>query len=286
MNHDALQEMIALDALDLLDEAESRALAERLASDANGQQEAKDFRDAAAMLAYMVDPVKPPAALRVAVLAKIREETNALSGNGGAPARANVVPMTRPIAKSPVGAGSQRAMNDRLWRFGAIAAALLLSVCIVTLGMLWSRLGEARAEVSRLRGVESELARTKEQAERAEATASLLRDPEARIGVLAGTSQAPRAHGRVMLDPRTGEALLLSFDLPPVPPGKAYQLWFIADGVPLPGGVFTTDATGRVVLRETVPIEGRRAAVFAITLEDAGGSPVPKGQKYLAGPLS
>lgn len=292
MTHDEQKEMIALHALDLLDEAESRALASHLASSAEDERELARMRDAAAMLAYTVASVAAPTHLRDELLAKIRAMKSNTNTSGGSSMLSheselpsNVVSLSRAKPR-PVNALDGSRFVSSAWRYGAIAAALVLGVCIVALGMTWKRLGETRREVARLRAVETELAVERERAEKAEAIAQMLRSPDARIAVLAGTPQAPRAHGRFVFDAQTGDAMLVSFDLPPAPAGKAYQAWFIADGIPLPGGVFTADAAGRVVFRERVPASGRRAALFAITLEDAGGAQKPQGQQFLAGKLS
>jgi anti-sigma-K factor RskA len=292
MTHDEIKEMIALHALDLLGEAESHALESHLASSADDEREFAQLRDTVAMLAYTVAPIAPPSHSREALLEKIRKTKPNTNSSGGASelsrepeTPSNVVPLSRAKPRpTPAFDGSRLVFSA--WRYGAIAAALLLGVCLVALGTAWQRLGETRAEVARLRAIESTLASERERADKAEAIAAMMRSPDARIALLAGTPQAPRAHGRFVFDAQTGEALLVSFDLPPAPAGKAYQAWFIADGVPLPGGVFTADAAGRVVFREQVPTSGRRAALFAITLEDAGGVQKPQGQQFLAGKLS
>ncbi|HEX8423325.1 MAG TPA: anti-sigma factor, partial [Pyrinomonadaceae bacterium] len=100
---------------------------------------------------------------------------------------------------------------------------------------------------------------------------------------LSGTKVAERARARLTFDARTGRAMLMAADLPPAPTGKAYQLWFIAEGKPpMPGSVFQPDARGHAEMHETIPPEGRSdAAVFAVTLEPAGGVSAPTGEMYL-----
>jgi anti-sigma-K factor RskA len=93
---------------------------------------------------------------------------------------------------------------------------------------------------------------------------------------------AERARARLTFDAQTGRAMLTAADLPPAPPGKAYQLWFIAAGKPpMPGSVFRPDAHGHAEMHENIPPEGRTAAVFAVTLEPAGGTSAPTGEIYL-----
>jgi hypothetical protein len=48
--------------------------------------------------------------------------------------------------------------------------------------------------------------------------------------------------------------------------------------------VFKVDPSGNVEERETVPVEGRNALVFAVTLEPAGGVQSPTGAAYLKTP--
>ena len=111
--------------------------------------------------------------------------------------------------------------------------------------------------------------------------------PDATFLRLAGTDAAPRARARLAYDQYTGRAVLFAYDLPPAPPGKAYQLWFIADGrPPMPGKVFTPDATGRGVLRDEVPAGGRDAKIFAVTLEPESGVQAPTSKPYLITPSS
>ena len=74
--------------------------------------------------------------------------------------------------------------------------------------------------------------------------------------------------------------------LPPMPSGKTYQLWFIVDGRPVSGGIFNADRTGRGFLRAQVPLSALKASTFAVTLEPAGGTSAPTGDKYLLGQAS
>jgi anti-sigma-K factor RskA len=97
---------------------------------------------------------------------------------------------------------------------------------------------------------------------------------------LAGTKVMPQAHAMLAYD-KNGRAILMAKGLPPAPAGKAYQLWFIAGGQPMPGKVFTTDASGSGSLNDQTPPEARNSAVFAITLEPENGVKSPTGEMYL-----
>jgi anti-sigma-K factor RskA len=114
----------------------------------------------------------------------------------------------------------------------------------------------------------------------------LFTTPDARVTVLAGLDAAPRARATLAYDRRTGRTQLYTYNLPPAPVGKAYQLWFIADGRPLPGKVFKTDAQGHASLRDQAPANLSDATVFAVTLEPEGGVSAPTGSMYLKGNAS
>ncbi len=111
-------------------------------------------------------------------------------------------------------------------------------------------------------------------------------EPDTRVVALAGTDQAPQAHARLTYNSGTGVITLSVSGLPTAPAGKAYQLWYMVKGRPIPGGVFVTGPGGRAMLRGQIPAEARNATAFAVTLENQTGSNKPTGAKYLLGAAS
>ncbi len=107
-----------------------------------------------------------------------------------------------------------------------------------------------------------------------------------RVVALNGTATAPGARAQLVFNSRTGRTTLTAYNLPPLPNGKTYQLWFIVGGHPVSGGIFNSDQTGHGVLRVQVPVNALNASTFAVTLEPAGGTTAPTGNKYLLGQLS
>ena len=174
---------------------------------------------------------------------------------------------TDPIAAAASG-DAVRRRRMFAWRplpaFGALGAAAMTVAFVMYLWGLSVRVEE----------IERQLTLEHEKA-------IFLASPETTTIVLAGTDAAPKARAKLAYDRHTGRALLFGYDLPPVPEGKAYQLWFIASGKPMPGRVFRPDRTGTGAWYDEVPSEGREAAVFAVTLEPAGGVPAPSGPMVL-----
>ncbi|MCE2540255.1 MAG: anti-sigma factor [Acidobacteria bacterium] len=99
---------------------------------------------------------------------------------------------------------------------------------------------------------------------------------------LDGQPVAPDARGRLFWSTTEG-GLLTATGLPPVPPGRVYQLWLIPDASPLSAAILSADAEGRVMAAVTPP-EGVTGPVpAAVTLEPAGGAATPGGEVYLLG---
>ena len=110
---------------------------------------------------------------------------------------------------------------------------------------------------------------------------SLLRDPATRIITLAGLEPSPAAQGRMIWNAHDG-GILVAAGLPPAPQDKAYELWAVVGGKPIPAGLFGVDAEGRGSARVEPLAGGPEVAQFAVTLEPAGGVPAPTGPMYLA----
>lgn len=109
---------------------------------------------------------------------------------------------------------------------------------------------------------------------------------DARTTVLLPQGAGGSAHGRVVWNPGTREAVLVASGLNPAPPGKTYELWVIADGAPVPAGVFQVEPDGRAAFRLPALEQTTRVRSFLVTVEPTSGSPVPTGPSILSGPVS
>ena len=282
--------MLPLHALGALEAADARALEDHLTGCAECRRELDEWRETAGMLAYSAGTLEPSAELRVRILESVREipqpsslQTTTRDGGSQTPSTpSNVVSITE----------SPRRMLSPAWKLGAIAAGIACLALLTSLVVLLNRNGAMKTEIARLSNrlnqIQGELARERESKEliatRAREDLEML--AASSVTMLKGTEAAPGAHARLALDPNTGRAMLLAYNLPPAPAGKAYQLWFIAGNKPLPGTVFTPDANGHAEVRDQAPAEGRDAAIFAVTLEPSSGVSAPTGDKYLLGAAS
>lgn len=110
--------------------------------------------------------------------------------------------------------------------------------------------------------------------------AALLRIPNVKAVLLAGSDVAKRAAGFLLYDARTQNVWLYSMNLPESPAGTTYQLWAIHDK-PVSVGTFNMDTgeTAHLLVKKAPSFTA--AKTFAVSLEPSGGRPQPTGPIYL-----
>lgn len=271
--HEDYKAMIPAQVLGALEPGEACLLREHLIDCAVCRAELDAVSEAVSPLALAADAVEPPAELRDRILDIIKTTAQEKAdGKREDPPRDNVIPFTARPRKS---SGVARILT--------IAASIACIAALAALWVIWKRERQSQAEIAQinrqLNDAQSQLAHEREIRE-------MFSSPDARIAQLQGLEPAPDATAKFAINQKTGRALLIAHNLPQAPAGKEYQMWYIVDGKPLPGGVFKADQSGNAEERETVPVEGRNAPVFAVTLEPAGGVQSPTGAAYLKTPAA
>lgn len=101
--------------------------------------------------------------------------------------------------------------------------------------------------------------------------------------ILNGTTKAPDARGMIVytLDGKSG--FLVVNGLKALPATQQYQLWLIKSGQRTSGGIFSVEPDGYQVLEIKASMLLTIYDSFGITIEPAGGSPGPTGDRVLAG---
>jgi anti-sigma-K factor RskA len=98
-----------------------------------------------------------------------------------------------------------------------------------------------------------------------------------------GTQAAASATGLLVISPDGEYGTLVVDGLPYLDESQQYQLWLIDDGQRNDGGVFSVNEEGYGFLE----VESARHLInysqFGITIEPAGGSLGPTGEKVLGG---
>ncbi|MCI0370790.1 MAG: anti-sigma factor [candidate division NC10 bacterium] len=261
MTHEELRERWGLYVLDALAPEERRELESHLAAGCPAcQQELRALREALDLLPYASPLADPPPAVRARLLQRGRAE-----GRARATPRAE-----RP--ELPVVPAWWRRWAPAAWGLALAGVALTL---LLGWGLqnAWRQLALLEAERGRL---EVLVARQQEAIEG-------LRSPEVRIVSLARFQDAPAAVGRIFWYTAPNVWEFKVYRLPPAPPGKTYQLWFITREAKISAGTFQTSETGDGALRVPVPPEAAQVTAAAVTLEPEGGVPQPTGPIYLYG---
>jgi anti-sigma-K factor RskA len=272
MTDERLKELLPALALGALDGEERAYALARLEADAEARQELEAFEEVVGRLGLLTSPVAPSPGLREKVLGSVEAPKVPARADATAPARA----------------------RTSAWTWLATAAAVVLGIGLL---VTWLQRNDARAQASlaraqaetaegQVRETLAELERTRVLLAREQALRNLVTRPDTRLVSLGGLAPAPGARARVLFDPTTREGYLIASGLAPTPEGKAYELWVIAGGPPIPAGVFQADPSGQTVFRLPDVAEVAKVKTFAVTIEPAAGVPAPTGEMVLAGAVS
>jgi anti-sigma-K factor RskA len=251
---DEILDLLAAYALDALGPDEIAQVSSLLDERPELRTTVAELRATANQLPYGLPEANPAPELRQRVLDY---------ATGRAPTRARAGP-------------AQLAGRARVWllTLGGLAAAAML---VAVLG--WAQLAAARTELAQaqqqLVAARAELLETREQLSAIQATAQAA-EP---IRWKSDTGQA------TLFRDSAGEAVLVA-QLPPLQPGRVYQLWRIqGQGTPASVGIFTVDQQGFGALALPPEHQPRSGDTFAVTDEPDGGSPGPTTEVLIAGTL-
>ena len=191
-------------------------------------------------------------------------------------------PRQRPAARAP-SSGPRMAQVYR-----AVAV-----ICLIAAGALgWyaaqqvtgsRQLRESLDESAlRIQTADRELAASRQAARELRARADVLAAPDVTTIRLQGQPAAPDAAGRAFLSGTRGTILTAS-NLPPLPPGQVYQVWFVVPPDPIGVGFTRVDAAGRIFATIDPPGDAGMPLAIAVTLEPEGGVAEPSDNLFLLG---
>jgi anti-sigma-K factor RskA len=260
MIHETFDEIAALEAVGAATADESRSLAEHLEGCNDCAALARAYRETAARLPLMLDPVSPPPGVRRSIM-------DAVS--------ASFRPVTLEIPYRP------RPFIDPRWY--AIAALLFLAL------WGWREVG-IRVEREQVRAERAVAARLEEERHllaadnrRMMAQMQELAAPGTRTIALAGQKMAPSASARIFMDPARRRAIIFFYDMPPNPSNRSYELWIIRADKKAPEGAGTFDVDPEShrssMTIERLPVDTEIKAL-AVTLEPKGGVTTPTSSDY------
>lgn len=250
-DHSQYAELLALYALDALNESEERLeLEAHLRSCAECRNELAALRGDVALLALSAVGPAPPQGARQRLMAAISNE-----------------PRSRPVEQRVV----VGVLRPSWLRFAPVMAALLLAVFSLLMWRSNSRL------LSRLEKTQAELEQERSQRNDLQAVVDLLKGPDTMHVTLVSTKVQPQPQVKTMYSPRMGRLLLVASSLEALPPEKVYELWLLPanGGAPMPAGIFKPNAKGNAMMDHPMAQSGIEAKGFAITIEPEAGRDTP-----------
>jgi anti-sigma-K factor RskA len=132
---------------------------------------------------------------------------------------------------------------------------VLIFILVLSNGLLWKQLDQVRSQTSN----------------------------PLHVVALANTKDAPGAIGTLVISVSGEYGTLVVDHLDALDADHQYQLWLIKDGQRSSGGVFSVNPDGYTSIQVYSPQPLSQYQAVGITVEPAGGSPLPTGAKVLGG---
>ena len=221
---------------------------------------------------------------RVAIAAQRSRPAGIVGGWSQPPARSKERLM-RAIAAEPRGASAAapvvaRGQRNFWWQWIPAAIALAVVVFAISLRQSNQSLTDQLAELrNRFNDQKVVLAHAQENMR-------LLLAPDAVHVSLIPPKAGKQPNATAIVSQSQNRMTLMASNLPPVPPGKAYELWIIPpQGAPVNAGVFKPDEHGSAVMLNHPLPGGVQPKTFALTVEDEAGSDKPTSPIVLVGSM-
>jgi len=271
-------EQYALGELDPAAQAEVEALARRYPE---VWQELDDLLAGLGVYAQ-AHALTPPAGMRERVLGRVLADIKQTTAPLAAASVSSTaeVPTMRVSASNPhvASAAAPVAAPAARGNGWAIAASVALLMSLLGNALLYSNWQKTSHDLTVALNEQTRYAASTQVMERRLSTTQeqlhVLRSPqEYKMVALAGTPAHPAAQARVLYNKASHRVYLDVAQLPPLPPGKQYQLWALDNGKPVDAGMLTAATTAGDGLQQMKDIASAQA--FAMTVEPTGGSAGP-----------
>jgi anti-sigma-K factor RskA len=276
--HNAFDGLAALYALGALGKAERSRFEAHLEDCLDCVREVKSLLPVTHHLPQTAVPLDPSLALRERVLREVAGWTPAPS-EPAAPL-APPAPPSQPAAPRKSGLGAMFWLAATLLVAGAGAGGWYAAELHRQIADLEGAVESAslRADILQLEATVADL-----EATRRDEVIAIATDPTVQSLTLAGQPLAPRATGRALWT-ESARLAFVATGLPALPEGDTYQLWFVMPGAnALGASLLAPETDGAASVTLDIPEAVTMPAVMAVTIEPAGGVPVPTGDVYLLG---
>lgn len=243
--HGQVVDLIPAYALNSLDSAEAEFVDRHLADCASCREELTAYQAVVDMLPLAVPDAEPSPQLKDRLMAKAKETPAASVVQG----EASVSARDREPLQPRLVAVIQNLLKGPRWQ----PVALLFVIALVVSNIwLWRQVTGSGSGSSSWRRV-----------------------------TLTGSEAAPEARGIIYISSDGRHGTLVVDGLPQLSQEQQYQLWLIQDGQRASGAVFSVNEDGYRGLQIEAAQPLREFEAFGVTVEPAGGSPGPTGERVL-----
>jgi hypothetical protein len=223
------------------------------------QASLREYRGVAGLIGYVATEAAPPIELRERIV-------GAVATAAGQPLAQTPAPRPQPQP--------ERARWRLQWPAFSRAAWAAVAFAMLSLGLLfWN--------VTLQGQINAQSAQLAESGKGWQSVIMLLNDASLRWYSISGD----QANGRFWTTPQSQEACLIAQHLPDLPANEVYQVWLTHDGKQIDGGTFEAHNGNAWVIVQSGYTMASYNGVF-VTIEPAGGSAWPTGQRVLTGALS
>lgn len=175
------------------------------------------------------------------------------------------------------------APSSTNWKFLAAASIILFIVSAIANLLLYNRYTSTKSEYAALINERTTLQANNQvfqtRLKDYQSASEMMADPTIAMVQLKDPSHKNDNMTTVFWDSKSKDVYLLTNKLPAPNKNQQYQLWALVDGKPVDAGMLDPQCTSLCKMKN-IP----KAQAFAITLEKAGGSPVPTmDQLYVMG---
>jgi len=261
-NHESIEDLFPFYALGSLSDEERERVEVYLDENPEAQERLREMMDVASALAYVPEPLKPPAQVKERLLDEIRARPRE--------------PQT--ARRTPIAEGR---IISWFGRNRAAAALAILGLFVAATSAFWAvtrnaQIAELRAELA---GLEDTIVQQNEMISRISSQGVQA------VDVLA-TSEGSEAGGRLFIDPGASSGVLLLWGLTPLSPEESFQVWLIAGEDPVSAGLLPIQDLGRSVHLVEASRSLRSFDAIGVSIEPVGGSDQPLGPIVLFAELA
>ena len=188
--------------------------------------------------------------------------------------------VTPPMPSSVIELSARRTARTAWWTAGVLGAALAASIVIAV---------DLRQQAGDLRDLSTRNSARSTRAEallaERDATLNTLLEGRGNVVLVNLNPAKPAGPGmQVFWNVREGKAVVNAYGLMPVASNRAYMLWMIRDGKPVPLKLFTPGDDGRAIVASVeLPTTTSGITLLAVTEESSAGAVAPTMTPFLVG---